>query len=65
MFLQVYIKIAHLDINPHPINFLDDLLLFICIPSFFMYCLFSAMPVMADENTGFAGNIVTNTLLVR
>ena len=61
---QVYIKIAHLDINPHPINFLDDLLLFICIPSFFMYCLFSAIPGLADGSS-FTGNVITNTFMVR
>jgi hypothetical protein len=58
----VYIKIGRLDINPHPISFLDDLLLFICVPSFFLYCMFSTLPGLAEEN--FVGNLLTNLLLV-
>ena len=30
-------QIAGLEVNPHPISMLDDLLLFLCIPSFFLY----------------------------
>ena len=37
-------KIAHLEVNPHPISMLDDLLLFICIPSFFLYTFFNLAP---------------------
>ena len=32
-----YYSIYKLDINPNPISFLDDLLLIICMPSFFLY----------------------------
>ena len=30
--------------NPNPISMLDDLLLFICIPSFFLYTFFNLAP---------------------
>jgi len=36
--LYVYRRVARLDINPNPISFLDDLLLIICLPAFFIYC---------------------------
>ena len=34
--IKVYAIIADLDVNPNPVNFLDDLLLFICIPAHFL-----------------------------
>ena len=35
--VYAYSVIAQFDINPHPISFLDDMLLFFCLPSFFLY----------------------------
>ena len=32
-----YFVIVKFDVNPHPISFLDDMLLFLCLPSFFLY----------------------------
>ena len=42
--IAAYIKVAQLDVNPHPISFLDDLLLFLCIPSFILYALVCLIP---------------------
>ena len=38
--VKVYHSIGQLDVNPNPISFLDDLLLVICLPSFFIYNIF-------------------------
>jgi len=35
--LLAYFIISTLDVNPHPISFLDDMLLFMCLPFFFLY----------------------------
>nr|CAH0102219.1 unnamed protein product [Daphnia galeata] len=43
-------QFAVLDINANPVSQLDDLLLFICIPSFFLYGIFSIVPAMAYSN---------------
>lgn len=43
-------QLATLDINANPVSQLDDLLLFICIPSFFLYGIFSIVPAMAYSN---------------
>ena len=43
-------QLAVLDINANPVSQLDDLLLFICIPSFFLYGIFSIVPAMAYSN---------------
>ena len=37
-------RIAHLDVNPNPISFLDDLLLIICLPSSFIYSILCIVP---------------------
>lgn len=42
--IWTYINIVKLDINPHSISFLDDLLLLICIPSYFLLFAFSLAP---------------------
>lgn len=39
-----YYQIRKLDINPHPISLLDDLLLFVCIPAFYMETCFTLVP---------------------
>ncbi|XP_077292403.1 proton channel OtopLc-like isoform X2 [Arctopsyche grandis] len=39
-----YYQIRRLDVNPHPISLLDDLLLFVCIPAFYMEACFTLVP---------------------
>ena len=34
---MAYYNIGHLDVNPHPVSFLDDFLLLVCLPSFLIY----------------------------
>jgi len=49
--LWVYAKLSLLDVNPHPISFLDDLLLFICVPCFFFYAIVHMAPIVKmDDN---------------
>jgi hypothetical protein len=48
--LLAYRKLTQLDINSHPISLLDDLLLFFCIPAFFLYGIFSIVPAMLKNN---------------
>jgi hypothetical protein len=48
--ILAYRKLTQLDINNHPISLLDDLLLFICIPAFFLYGIFSIVPAMLKNN---------------
>jgi hypothetical protein len=60
----VYYQITLLDVNPHPISFLDDLLLFICLPSFFLYFFVNIFAASsAEENV--AGMILSNSLMVK
>ena len=35
--ITLYVKIVCLDVNPNPISQLDDMLLIICLPSFFLF----------------------------
>ena len=60
--LWVYRQISKLEVNPHPISFLDDLLLFVCIPSFFLYALINIMPVFQDIDL--LPTVFTNVLMV-
>lgn len=43
-------QLDRLDVNPRPISQLDDLLLFACLPSFFVYGISSLVPAMAYSN---------------
>jgi hypothetical protein len=45
-----YRKLTQLDVNSHPISLLDDLLLFICIPAFFLYGIFCIVPAILKNN---------------
>ena len=57
-----YYSIAKLDINPNPISFLDDLLLIICIPSYFLYGLLNIISgVDGDDLTS---SVSTNMFMV-
>ena len=46
----VYYCITHLDVNPSPISFLDDLLLFICVPFFLLYCTLNLVAACMTES---------------
>jgi hypothetical protein len=48
--ILAYRKLTQLDINNHPISLLDDLLLFVCIPAFFLYGIFSIVPAVLKNN---------------
>ena len=50
--IAAYVKLAELEVNPDPISFLDDLLLFICIPSFILYALVSLTAEVVQESDG-------------
>lgn len=41
-----YYLTSQLDINPHPMSMLDDVLLFIAIPAFFLETTFSMVPAI-------------------
>lgn len=41
-----YRQITKLDVNKHSISLLDDLLLFVCIPAFFVDTLFGIVPAV-------------------
>ena len=70
----VYYCITQLDVNPSPISLLDDMLLFLCIPFFILYCalnLVSAAMFDPEEHApGYLvpeidSTIMTNVLMVR
>lgn len=48
--LFAYIQTTQLDINHHPISKLDDILLFIAIPAFFLDTTFSMVPAVVNES---------------
>lgn len=45
-----YNQTVKLDINEHPISLLDDVLLFICLPAFFMETAFSMTATISILN---------------
>lgn len=45
-----YIQITKLDVNKHTLSLLDDLLLFICIPAFFLDTIFGIVPAVQTGN---------------
>ena len=47
--LYAYYSITRFDVNPDPISFLDDLLLFFCLPSFFLYAAICFAPLLLDS----------------
>ena len=59
--LWFYFSLYSLDVNPHPISFLDDLLLLICLPAFFTFCILNAISGIGRERWF----IPTNVLSVR
>ena len=57
--LHAYYIVACLDVNPAPISFLDDMLLFFCLPSFFMYFIVWTAPLVVKPD---AASIVANVI---
>lgn len=45
-----YVQTAKLDINHHPMSMLDDMLLFIAVPAFFLETVFSLVPAVLNES---------------
>ena len=43
-------QLSLLDVNCNPVSLLDDLLLFMCLPCFFLYGIFSIVPAIAFAN---------------
>lgn len=43
-----YVQISKLDVNTHAISMLDDVLLFIAIPAFFLETIFSMVPAVIN-----------------
>ena len=56
-----YFIIAQFDVNPEPISFLDDMLLLMCLPSFFLYSLVALGPsiYLEFESELFVVNLLT------
>ena len=65
--LLAYHKLMRLDINIHPISFLDDLLLFVCMPAFFLYGILILVPALfpAHGDTSTIADITVPIVLVR
>ena len=54
-----YYVVSLLDVNPNPISFLDDLLLFFCLPSFFFFfILWTAHLIAKPDPIGFLTEIM-------
>ena len=47
-----YYIVACLEVNPHPISLLDDMLLFFCLPAFFFYGIVSMGPLIVNTLDG-------------
>jgi hypothetical protein len=60
----VYAKLSTLDVNPHPISFLDDLLLFICVPSYFLYAIVHIAPIISADDSAKAADMLSDLLMV-
>lgn len=59
-----YCKMRVLDVNPNPISFLDDTLLFVCLPAHFVFGFVNIMPAIFDPGTAPTLQIVKNVLMV-
>lgn len=62
--ILAYRKITMLDVNDHQVSLLDDLLLFICIPAFFLSAIFSIVPAVQEQNGLSMANIVLQVITV-
>ena len=60
---------TRLDVNPNPVSFLDDLLLIICLPAFFIYSMLTIVAAIdgwgIDVKDGLEGAFFTHSVLVR
>jgi hypothetical protein len=54
------VKIVGLDVNPHPVSFLDDMLLILCLPSFITFFLICVGPTILSKFEPFY--TITNVL---
>lgn len=46
--MAAYHQISQLDVNTHPMSMLDDVLLFVSVPAFFLETTFSMVPAVAN-----------------
>ena len=51
-------QLSRLDVDHNPVSLLDDLLLFMCIPCFFLYGIFSIVPAIAYSKSGLATGLL-------
>lgn len=68
--IKIYGIIADLDVNPHPVDFLDDLLLFVCVPAHFVLAICIIMPSVyyvgyLAKSEEAIGQIIVQSLSVR
>ena len=61
-----YYIVACLEVNPHPISLLDDMLLFFCLPAFFFYGIVSMVPLIVNtlEGTSQPDAIIASLLFI-
>jgi hypothetical protein len=59
--IYAYYILANLDVNPSPISFLDDMLLFFCLPAFFLYFIVWTAPLVQKPD---APSIIANVLIL-
>ena len=66
--IWVYYYMTKLDVNPSPISKLDDMLLFLCIPFFLLYCIMNLVAAFGQESKkdipDLSSNTVTNIFMV-
>ena len=61
--IWAYYSFYKLDLNPHPISLLDDLLLLICLPAFFIYCLLNCISGISGQDLD--ASVLSHTLQVK
>jgi hypothetical protein len=61
--IWAYYSFYKLDLNPHPISLLDDLLLLICLPAFFIYCLLNCISGISGQDL--EASVLSHTLKVK
>ena len=62
--IALYTKIVILDVNPHPISQLDDMLLIICLPSFFMFGILQFIVALNNRETEDGHTDITRVLTI-
>ena len=61
--IWAYYSFYKLDLNPHPISLLDDLLLLICLPAFFIYCLLNCISGISGQDL--EASVLSHSLKVK